>query len=242
MQEITDLDDKQLRAELKNNGVNPGPFGRNRGTYEKKLFKVIHGYDFGKKPTVSTPAPSKAPLSKPVPQTEPAPASKKSRSNSKSRVSETRSQDSQAKPLSSTANRPIKSVSNTPISQPKLKKVINYDNLSDLEIRNRIKDQGGNCGPISTPTIRKLMIKRLRNLDDAAFDAKYNQPVAPAPAAEIEEDQENIAPEDEMVVRRSFLKFLRKCLKIIFSLKIDLDFLVFVNMRAKNTADTGQAI
>ena len=59
MSEIQNLTDQVLRNKLKENGVNCGPIGKLRKTYEKRLFKAVNGHEFGKPATpktTSTPA------------------------------------------------------------------------------------------------------------------------------------------------------------------------------------------
>merc|ERR1711988_1331587 len=59
MSEIQNLTDQVLRNKLKENGVNCGPIGKLRKTYEKRLFKAVNGHEYGKPATsknTSTPA------------------------------------------------------------------------------------------------------------------------------------------------------------------------------------------
>ena len=189
MPDIQGLSDKDLRSELSNYNIKAGPLGKMRKVYEKRLFKSIHGHDFGKKPEASsmgTPKVSKIIKNSVPPSTAPNPV------RPDKLIQKTKSTATPAAKPSET-----KSTNNHRVQRS----VINYESLTNNQIRDRIKDHGDKCGPISTASIRKLMIKKLARLDEEAFNKDMNKGIIRAAAVDdlskIHEDNKNYSTAED---------------------------------------------
>jgi len=163
MSEIQNLTDQVLRNKLKEIGVNCGPIGKLRKTYEKRLFKAVNGHEYGKPATTKTSS---------------TPAKKSASPGRKQNISRAtiETSDTEIVNLSKRKKSPARKVADppkvtTPARQtttlPEISRenfAVNLESLSNAEIRQSIQSLGGTCGPINTPVIRKVMIKKLQKL------------------------------------------------------------------------------
>lgn len=163
MSEIKLLSDTDLRDVLKSNNINAGPVGKMRGVYEKRLFKNLHGHDFGKKPTGKTPVKTVV-ADSPVMGNGDAGSTKTPKTRTVKSKSPGRPKSTPKSPPRQVSRSPARprSVSPQPASVN-----IDFESLDNADIRSMIRKAGEACGPIPNASIRKLMIKKLQRMHDS---------------------------------------------------------------------------
>lgn len=210
--EIKDLSDVQLRDKLKENGTKPGPIGKSRNLYEKKLFKLVNGYELGKKPesksSIKAMSPARSIPAKTIPAEKPILAKNTSRAKSPARTTRAKSPgrttgtpstnvpaaltpaSSTSRLLTASNSTTSNNFTSTPKNIPNKKNAsvpsylenhqkliknspkspltthsIDFEKLTNQEIRALLRRNGSNCGPIPNASIRKLMVNKLKRIE-----------------------------------------------------------------------------
>ena len=168
--EIEELSDAQLRSKLKEHDVKMGPVGRNKKLFQKRLFKLVNGYEYGKKPGSSSASSSKSPSRIPTPSRQKSPARKTTTTATKNVIASSNNFSSSTPknnniPKEKTNLDKVQNLIKNSPKSPNVTHTIDFEKLTNQEIRALIRRNGSVCGPIPNASIRKLMINKLKRME-----------------------------------------------------------------------------